>query len=140
MAYHREQYPEDFANTHDVILWQIDKKCILFEFQKLPDISGGYGAIYGRQASACSRIEALCSHHSSATLAHTNLEIFIFGFNDYDNWCVDEELFPRLRNEKITHPSEPLGCVHRKICPGKQANLPTSELAHLDQHRGDHQF
>jgi hypothetical protein len=45
MPHHREQYPEDFANTLDVILWQIDKKCVSFELQKLPDIPGGYGAI-----------------------------------------------------------------------------------------------
>jgi len=25
IPHHREQYPEDFANTLDVILWQIDK-------------------------------------------------------------------------------------------------------------------
>ena len=88
MPHHSEQYPEDFANTLDVILWQIDKQRVLLEFQKLPDIAGGYGAIYGRQASSCPHIEALCGHHSGTTLAHAGLEIFIFGFDDYDNWGV----------------------------------------------------
>jgi hypothetical protein len=123
-----------------VILWQIDKQRVPFELQKFSRHSCGDGAIYGRQASACPRIEALGRHHSSTTLTHAGLEIFIFGFDDDDNWCVNEELFPRLRDEKIAHPSEPLGCVHRKICPGKQANLPMCKLAYLDQHRGDHQF
>jgi len=48
MAYHCEQYPEDFANTLDVILWQIDKKRVPFELQKFPDIPSGYGTIHGR--------------------------------------------------------------------------------------------
>ena len=119
MPYHGEQYPENFVHTLDVILWQIDKKGVPFELQKLPDIPGGYGAIYGRQVSAFPRIEALCGHHSSTALAHTSFEIFIFGFDNHDNWFVNEELFPRLRNEKITYPSEPLSCVHRKIYPRK---------------------
>src|SRR5215471_7964446 len=140
MAHHREQYPENFACTLDVILWQIDTKRVPFELHKLPDVPGGDGAIDGRQASACLGIEALGGHHSGTTLAQAGFEIFIFGFDDDDNRCVNEELFPRLRNEKITYPSEPLGCVHRKICPRKQTDLPTRALAHLDQHRGDHQF
>jgi hypothetical protein len=82
----------------------------------------------------------LCGHHGSTTLTHAGFEIFIFGFDDYDNWGVNEELFPRLCNKKITHPREPLSCVDRKICPGKQTDLPTRELAYLDQHWGDHQF
>ena len=130
IPHHREQYPEDFANTLDVILWQIDKKGVPFELQKFPDIPGGYGAIYGRQASSCPRIEALCGHHGSTTLAHASLEIFIFGFDDYDNWCVNEELFPRLRNEKITHPVSPVASTgksapeNKLIC--RRASLRTS--------------
>src|SRR5262252_7155633 len=69
MAHHREQYPENFAYPLDVILWQIDTKRVPFELQKLPDVPGGDGAIDGRQASACPRIEALGGYHSGTTLA-----------------------------------------------------------------------
>ena len=101
MAHHREQYPENFAHTFDVILWQIDTKRVPFELQKLPDVSGGDSAIYGCQASAGPRIEALGGHHSGTTLAQAGLEIFIFGFDNDDNRCANEELFSRLRDKKI---------------------------------------